>query len=325
MAVTGEQRAGVSIGGLVVGALASATVAAVLASHVRTVLGDQAGPWHVDAVVEVAVVAVGALIATWLAASTLLATACVAVRAGGTTWRAGERLVHRCAPQVVRKALVLAVGAGLGLGLATGASAAAVEPSAKAAVTTVAPTPDLGWAVTTPGTGAAAPGATAAAQSGDPAAGVPETAAVPGASDTPTTAAAQRSEDATATSATASAQTGHAAAAAPTPVPEQAAATTPPGDVTPAPAVGVTATGHPRTSAPASAEPAPTGTVVVAAGDSLWAIAARHLPPGASDAQIAASWPRWYEENSAVIGADPDVVRPGQVLTVPVTVGEPAL
>ena len=59
------------------------------------------------------------------------------------------------------------------------------------------------------------------------------------------------------------------------------------------------------------------GQVVVAAGDSLWSIAADHLPDGASAAQIAAAWPTWYAENSSVIGSDPDLIRPGQLLDPP--------
>ncbi len=57
--------------------------------------------------------------------------------------------------------------------------------------------------------------------------------------------------------------------------------------------------------------------VVVRRGDSLWAIAARHLGPGATDAEVAAEWPRWYAANRATIGADPDLVLPGQVLRPP--------
>ena len=52
-------------------------------------------------------------------------------------------------------------------------------------------------------------------------------------------------------------------------------------------------------------------------GDSLWAIAARHLGPGATDAEVAEEWPRWYAANRAVIGPDPDLVLPGQVLRAP--------
>jgi nucleoid-associated protein YgaU len=57
--------------------------------------------------------------------------------------------------------------------------------------------------------------------------------------------------------------------------------------------------------------------IVVRRGDSLWAIAARHLGPGATDAEVAAEWPRWYAANRATIGADPDLVLPGQVLRPP--------
>ena len=57
-------------------------------------------------------------------------------------------------------------------------------------------------------------------------------------------------------------------------------------------------------------------TVTVAAGDSLWAIAARQLP-SASDAEVATAWPQWHEVNRAVIGDDPDLIHPGQRLLVP--------
>ena len=73
------------------------------------------------------------------------------------------------------------------------------------------------------------------------------------------------------------------------------------------------------------AAPAPTGgapepgvaTVTVTSGDSLWSIAAAHLPPDASDAQVATEWPRWYAANRALIGTDPGLVLPGQVLVAP--------
>ncbi|KGN36992.1 hypothetical protein N803_16380 [Knoellia subterranea KCTC 19937] len=57
--------------------------------------------------------------------------------------------------------------------------------------------------------------------------------------------------------------------------------------------------------------------VVVHRGDSLWSIAARHLGPRATDAEIAAEWPRWFEANRSVIGDDPDRILPGQILRVP--------
>jgi hypothetical protein len=57
--------------------------------------------------------------------------------------------------------------------------------------------------------------------------------------------------------------------------------------------------------------------VTVRRGDSLWTIAARHLGPTASDAEIASVWPQWYAANRHVIGDDPDLLLPGVQLTPP--------
>ncbi|WP_455605469.1 LysM peptidoglycan-binding domain-containing protein [Cellulosimicrobium funkei] len=57
--------------------------------------------------------------------------------------------------------------------------------------------------------------------------------------------------------------------------------------------------------------------VVVVRGDSLWSIAARHLPAGSTDRQVAEAVERWHVTNAHVVGADPDLVRPGQVLVAP--------
>ncbi len=57
--------------------------------------------------------------------------------------------------------------------------------------------------------------------------------------------------------------------------------------------------------------------VVVRPGDCLWSIAAGHAPAGAGNAAIAAAWPRWYAANRAVIGADPNLLLPGQHLSPP--------
>jgi hypothetical protein len=57
--------------------------------------------------------------------------------------------------------------------------------------------------------------------------------------------------------------------------------------------------------------------VVVRRGDSLWSIAARQLGPDPSEAEIAEAWPAWYAANRVVIGPDPDLLLPGQVLRAP--------
>lgn len=58
-------------------------------------------------------------------------------------------------------------------------------------------------------------------------------------------------------------------------------------------------------------EPAPAGnTYTVVDGDTLWDIAGRIL-------NDATRWPEIYALNVALIGSDPDLILPGQVLTLP--------
>jgi len=64
-----------------------------------------------------------------------------------------------------------------------------------------------------------------------------------------------------------------------------------------------------------------TDTVVVLRGDTLWAIAARHLGPAASAADIEVEWRRWLAANRDVIGDDADLILPGQVLSPPPSKG----
>jgi nucleoid-associated protein YgaU len=59
------------------------------------------------------------------------------------------------------------------------------------------------------------------------------------------------------------------------------------------------------------------GRRVVRPGDSLWALAAAELGPHATDPAVAARWPQWYAANRGVIGPDPDLILPGQVLRIP--------
>lgn len=57
--------------------------------------------------------------------------------------------------------------------------------------------------------------------------------------------------------------------------------------------------------------------VVVQPGDSLWGITARHLGPATSDAKVAEVWPQWYAANRTVIGENPELLQPGQILHPP--------
>ncbi|MCL8024955.1 LysM peptidoglycan-binding domain-containing protein [Nocardioides bruguierae] len=69
------------------------------------------------------------------------------------------------------------------------------------------------------------------------------------------------------------------------------------------------------------ARPAPSGTHLVRTGDCLWDIAEAHLRRGGDahdDVAVAAYVARLHAANRAEIGADPDLVLPGQVLVLPV-------
>lgn len=57
-------------------------------------------------------------------------------------------------------------------------------------------------------------------------------------------------------------------------------------------------------------------TRVVRPGDSLWGIAAS-IVDETDPAAIARVWPRIYRQNRALIGNDPNLVLPGQVLRLP--------
>jgi nucleoid-associated protein YgaU len=54
----------------------------------------------------------------------------------------------------------------------------------------------------------------------------------------------------------------------------------------------------------------------VVAGDNLWEIASRSLKTS-DPARIARYWVRIYRRNRGVIGPNPNLVRPGQVLDLP--------
>lgn len=55
----------------------------------------------------------------------------------------------------------------------------------------------------------------------------------------------------------------------------------------------------------------------VGPGDSLWSIARGLLGPTAGAAEVDAAWRRLAATNRDVVGDDPDLIRPGQTLRVP--------
>ncbi|MEV7661011.1 LysM domain-containing protein [Paenarthrobacter sp. NPDC089316] len=64
--------------------------------------------------------------------------------------------------------------------------------------------------------------------------------------------------------------------------------------------------------------PAPSGSgVEVKAGDTLWSIAAARLGPFSTDVDVATAWPKWYAANRSIIGDNPAVLLPGQILRPP--------
>ncbi|WKN47549.1 LysM peptidoglycan-binding domain-containing protein [Nocardioides sp. Arc9.136] len=68
----------------------------------------------------------------------------------------------------------------------------------------------------------------------------------------------------------------------------------------------------------ALAHPQPAArTHVVRPGDTLWAIAAADVSPTAAPAAVTRRWHHVHDLNRAVIGDDPDLIRPGQRLLLP--------
>lgn len=84
----------------------------------------------------------------------------------------------------------------------------------------------------------------------------------------------------------------------------------------------VTSSAPAQAAAPAPSPPAaatPTArAVTVQAGDTMWSLTASWLGPDATNAQIVAAWPTYYAQNRSVIGPDPSLLRPGEVLQVTV-------
>jgi hypothetical protein len=248
------------------------------------------GPTAPQDVLTLLAALVGLALLAWLLLAVLAeAAANVPGRAG----HLANRLARRVTPTLVRRGVALALGAGLA-GLGTAPLAAADGPPDPGFGP--ARGPDPGWPTATapprpdttnrrPDTTSPRPDTTSPRSPAPP-----WSPPIPGATTSP---------------------------GVPGPIPASAdpPAVPTPGWVPAAPTVRRQPSTDLLSRAPRAA--APEDEVVVHRGDSLWSIAARRLGPGASDAEVAAAWPRWYAANRAVIGPDPDLVLPGQRLRVP--------
>ena len=256
------------------------------------------GSVRVEDLVGLGAALVGTAVAAWFCLGLVLAAACAGARSAGRVWVAGERLVARAAPGVVRRALVVSAGTGVALA-GTALPAVALAP---------APPDDLGWAVTAEPwrTATSSPPATEPSTTGPITVPVPTAAA-------PVSAPAGPAPGAPPGTSPTAAGTGvpsPAAAGGPVAVPGESGGRSADAGTGPVPG--------PVTSPPTSpGTGSPTGSVTVERGDTLWAIARDHLPAAASAAAIAAAWPTWYAANHDVIGPDPDLIRPGQRLVPP--------
>ncbi|MGY1641324.1 hypothetical protein ACI782_09355 [Geodermatophilus sp. SYSU D00703] len=190
-------------------------------------------------------------------------------------------------PAGMRRAAAVALGVGLVTGgpLLAGCTAGPAQPGVALAAATVDAIPDWPVAGTAPAT--ESPGAVSDWPDASPTPGPPAPSAAP-APSTPTPT---------------------------TPAPSAPASSTP---APPAPAPGV-----PDSAADAAPDwPLPArGDHVVLRGECLWEIVAADLRASLTrepaDAEIAASVHAWWQANAAVIGSDPDLLLPGQVLRPP--------
>jgi nucleoid-associated protein YgaU len=71
---------------------------------------------------------------------------------------------------------------------------------------------------------------------------------------------------------------------------------------------------HDQAGGPSRPQPA---IVVVRPGDTLWTIARADLLANADDGAVAVRVREVHQVNRAVIGADPDLILPGQRLRMP--------
>lgn len=265
---------------LLLGALVSLTATVALGHHSVTVYAGLTPLPRVDAVVVLVITLAGALLAAWFACHLALGAACVLVAAAGRRWRAGERFVAQRGPTLVRRAVATGLGVSIGLG---GLAATAHEPA-----------PDLGWQPTT-----GQPDAVLVSDAPLDLGWVPTEPAPNSGSD---------HEDA-------HDGASHVSPDAPSPDRNHT-----PDDHQDAPdrrgAERGARLGMDVVPSDAAPEDEPEQRHVVVPGESLWSITRSHLGDVDDDA-VAAAWPVLYDTNRDVVGPNPDLIHPGQELTVP--------
>lgn len=285
-------------------------------------------PTRVDDVVALGAAAAGAGVALWYTGTALALLLAELAALGRATARLGDALhaaVGRVGAPVLRRAAVIGVGTGLALGaLPAGASGTAPEPAETALPAGGATGADgavphdlrpglSGIADLPAGVGAPAPQETTTVPDDPTPAPGPTEPSAPEDSPSPDGLSAPWDSSASGRP-PAPAEPARSSSGTPAHGPGPARAVS---DPAPAPAAGAPPwAAPPGGPAPTHPEEAAQG-YVVRPGDSLWAITAAHLGPGATDAEIAAGWPRWHETNRAVIGADPHLIHPGLTLLAP--------
>jgi hypothetical protein len=265
---------------------------------------------HPEHVLGAAAAAGGAALVSWWCLAFVFAGAAAILERTGRTRAAA--VTRKLSPALMQR-LVLA---GLSLQLLSG-------PAAHAAVTVPGPewTPTQdrvasapldagGEAQETMGQAPAVEGATATAPAGSVQQAAAPAQAIPGEQDNPSPYVEEPSS------------TASLSVQQPLSVEERREnPATPPSDLAPGwqPAAPVASPGllAPPASRAADDAGSEASAVTVLAGDTLWDIAAHAMGPGASDVEIAMHWPRWYEANRAIIGQNPDVLLPGQILQPP--------
>ena len=287
-------------------------------------------PVRPDEVLSAVTAAVALALAAWLGLGVVLELLASAPGVVGDAARTASAAVS---PRVVRRAVGLVLGVGVAAGLSPGASLAAVpvvrvvQAEGTLPDPGFAPLPDPGW----PGGRDHQGSAPVSTASG----GVRSTEAAPSPKPVPSTSPAAATSGTTPVrtptrtptrkppEATTRPHSTSPPPATPAPRPRPTLRTAPdavvpePGWVAPIPTVRPQP--DVRLLGPAPRSPR-AGEIVVRRGDTLWSIAARHLGTRPSDSEIARAWPTWYDANRDVIGDDPGLLLPGQVLRAPSSV-----